>query len=925
MCTVAIDGNFKCNAIGWQGEDSSSLSLPSTNSDAYCRLEGITTATCSTDSYILDAKLLLVDEFVELESDSRLPITSLKLYLTNCELVVARKFEDSERAKTTLIHLRTHNLKEVEVELDKENSSIMVVRTRLGTFLYRIRSGAAALTAWMNRIFRLKRTSVSPTSSDSTTTAEERTEQPSSDPTHSVPACIPVLKLQPSEWHGEDLICYSTKGNKLLSDSCKITESLSVPNIFENSLLPSAKPLSVERQPQALKRRKAFRVPDLESFLNNKKLRSSSAPPDEQSETPTNMLENPNSRPSSSSENILSPSNSSDKILQTPRRKMSFHKRKLKFSPKAREFTRALSARLIPTPTKLSPKHENKEVRRAVSLTQSSTLPRQIKQKEKNYGVRKPNNRARCRSAVISTPEPSPRSITPSKPKSPGSLLKIFHRKWASSNAFRVEDIMSSMENTDNELDLYNRPTYLKLYLQSPKELAEELTLIDAEMFHSIDQSELENGAWTKKTKYSLSPNVLKMIDSFNHLARIVCTEIVHEKSVSARAKAISSYIQLAGKCYRLRNYNSMKSIIAGLQSQAVYRLKRSWSQVPSRRRKKYEKYENLLSQLDCKEQLQKEMMYNLENNIHCVPYLGWLLTQVLHSQTYKKLQDQREVVFRHRSSSLKVNDVSKRKSWRESACTISLPSSPIQSEDESEEKETKLIIQSNTSQPSCDNILITRCFSDTNINTYDSESATRVDTPVSPHNDIDFGFPTIEKYSVKNSHILHPLAVNNNMTTQMPSVFKRDFEHQTSSDSSVDESNQTDSAIGLDSSIGQPSPAHEKPKENQMKLSNYVKQHLRSESINSFFTGNDDDYCLPSVDSNFEEDESDDDDDATDVFHVSFTETSDPYSYSPSRSLSPLSPSMISLSLISEPNTPVKSGNKRRITLPDLSLIHIS
>ena len=318
-------------------------------------------------------------------------------------------------------------------------------------------------------------------------------------------------------------------------------------------------------------------------------------------------------------------------------------------------------------------------------------------------------------------------------------------------------------------------------------------------------------------------------------------------------------------------------------------------------------------------------MMYNLENNIHCVPYLGWLLTQVLHSQTYKKLQDQREVVFRHRSSSLKVNDVSKRKSWRESACTISLPSSPIQSEDESEEKETKLIIQSNTSQPSCDNILITRCFSDTNINTYDSESATRVDTPVSPHGDIDFGFPTIENYSVKNSHKLHPLAVNNNMTTQMPSVFKRDFEHQTSSDSSVDESNQTDSAIGLDSSIGQPSPAHEKPKENQIKLSNYVNQHLRSESINSFFTGNDDEYCLPSVDSNFEEDESDDDDDATDVFHVSFTETSDPYSYSPSHSLSPLSLSIISLSLISEPNTPVKGGNKRRITLPDNVLIYES
>lgn len=36
------------------------------------------------------------------------------------------------------------------------------------------------------------------------------------------------------------------------------------------------------------------------------------------------------------------------------------------------------------------------------------------------------------------------------------------------------------------------------------------------------------------------------MIESFNQLARIVCTEIVHEKTVHTRAKAINNYIQVS-------------------------------------------------------------------------------------------------------------------------------------------------------------------------------------------------------------------------------------------------------------------------------------------------------------------------------------------------------------------------------------------
>ena len=50
---------------------------------------------------------------------------------------------------------------------------------------------------------------------------------------------------------------------------------------------------------------------------------------------------------------------------------------------------------------------------------------------------------------------------------------------------------------------------------------------------------------------------------------------------------SLLSYLpQVASKCYHLRNYNSLKAILAGLQCTPIYRLKKTWKEVPSKRRK---------------------------------------------------------------------------------------------------------------------------------------------------------------------------------------------------------------------------------------------------------------------------------------------------------------------------------------------------
>ena len=43
---------------------------------------------------------------------------------------------------------------------------------------------------------------------------------------------------------------------------------------------------------------------------------------------------------------------------------------------------------------------------------------------------------------------------------------------------------------------------------------------------------------------------------------------------------------QIAEKCHLLGNFNSLKALLAGLQSTPVYRLKETWKEVPSKRKK---------------------------------------------------------------------------------------------------------------------------------------------------------------------------------------------------------------------------------------------------------------------------------------------------------------------------------------------------
>ena len=54
--------------------------------------------------------------------------------------------------------------------------------------------------------------------------------------------------------------------------------------------------------------------------------------------------------------------------------------------------------------------------------------------------------------------------------------------------------------------------------------------------------------------KYSLAPNIMAMVSSFNQLALLIPSEILEEQTPHARAKVISSFIKV-GWCFTSTTY----------------------------------------------------------------------------------------------------------------------------------------------------------------------------------------------------------------------------------------------------------------------------------------------------------------------------------------------------------------------------------
>ncbi|XP_012921343.2 ral guanine nucleotide dissociation stimulator-like 3 isoform X13 [Heterocephalus glaber] len=119
----------------------------------------------------------------------------------------------------------------------------------------------------------------------------------------------------------------------------------------------------------------------------------------------------------------------------------------------------------------------------------------------------------------------------------------------------------------------------------SVEEVAEQLTLLDAKLFLRVRTCECLGSVWSQRDRQGASgvaPTVRATVAQFNAVTGCVLGSVLGAPGLAApqRAQRIEKWIRIAQCCRELRNFSSLRAILSALQSNPIYRLKRSWGAV---------------------------------------------------------------------------------------------------------------------------------------------------------------------------------------------------------------------------------------------------------------------------------------------------------------------------------------------------------
>ncbi|XP_067828989.1 ral guanine nucleotide dissociation stimulator-like 1 isoform X2 [Heptranchias perlo] len=150
----------------------------------------------------------------------------------------------------------------------------------------------------------------------------------------------------------------------------------------------------------------------------------------------------------------------------------------------------------------------------------------------------------------------------------------------------------------------------------SSQAVAEQLTLMDVELFSAVSPFHCLGCIWSQRDKKECkhpAPTIRATIAQFNAVTNCVISTVLHNTQLwpYQRAKVIDKWIEIALECRTMKNFSSLRAILSALQSNPIYRLKRTWAAVSKENAVIFSQLSEIFSDdnnhLSCRELLSRE------------------------------------------------------------------------------------------------------------------------------------------------------------------------------------------------------------------------------------------------------------------------------------------------------------------------------
>ncbi|XP_057216194.1 rap guanine nucleotide exchange factor 1b isoform X6 [Triplophysa rosa] len=147
-------------------------------------------------------------------------------------------------------------------------------------------------------------------------------------------------------------------------------------------------------------------------------------------------------------------------------------------------------------------------------------------------------------------------------------------------------------------------------------EVADQLTLLDAELFYKIEIPEVL--LWAKEQNEEKSPNLTQFTEHFNNMSYWVRSIIMQQEKAQDREKLLLKFIKIMKHLRKLNNFNSYLAILSALDSAPIRRLE--WQKQTS------EGLEEYCTLIDSSSSFRAYRAALAEVEPPCIPYLGLIL-----------------------------------------------------------------------------------------------------------------------------------------------------------------------------------------------------------------------------------------------------------------------------------------------------------